>query len=102
MQYLGSTKGALHSVRAVVAKRMSVKEIFAGVCRPLGILLLLFLLSSLVVVVVVEVVVVDAAERVEEYRLLVSSSSSSSLVIFILNCGGFSPQDPMQAQAVKM
>lgn len=100
MQYLGSTKGALHSVRAVVAKRMSVKEIFAGVCRPLGILLflsLLFLLSSLVVVVVV-----DAAERVEEYRLLVSSSSSSSLVIFTLNCGGFSPQDPMQAQAVKM
>lgn len=98
MQYLGSTKGALHSVRAVVAKRMSVKEIFAGVCRPLGILLLLFLLSSLVVVVVV----VDAAERDDEYRLLVSSSSSSSLVIFILNCGGFSPQDPMQAQAVKM
>lgn len=97
MQYLGSTKGALHSVRAVVAKRMSVKEIFAGVWRPLGILLLLFLLSSLVVVVVV---VVDAAERVEESCLLVSSSSS--LVIFILNCGGFSPQDPMQAQAVKM
>lgn len=96
MQYLGSTKGALHSVRAVVAKRMSVKELFAGVCRPLGILLLLFLLSSLVVVVV------DAAERDEEYRLLLSSSSSSSLVIFILNCGGFSPQDPMQAQAVKM
>lgn len=96
MQYLGSTKGALHSVRAVVAKRMSVKEIFAGVWRPLGILLLLFLLSSLVVVVVV-----DAAERVEESCLLVSSSSSS-LVIFILNCGGFSPQDPMQAQAVKM
>lgn len=95
MQYLGSTKGALHSVRAVVAKRMSVKEIFAGVCRPLGILLLLFLLSSLVVVVV------DAAERDEESCLLVSSSSSS-LVIFILNCGGFSPQDPMQAQAVKM
>lgn len=95
MQYLGSTKGALHSVRAVVAKRMSVKEIFAGVCRPLGILLLLFLLSSLVVVV-------DAAERDEESCLLVSSSSSSSLVIFILNCGGFSPQDPMQAQAVKM
>lgn len=95
MQYLGSTKGALHSVRAVVAKRMSVKELFAGVCRPLGILLLLFLLSSLVVVVV------DAAERVEESCLLVSSSSSS-LVIFILNCGGFSPQDPMQAQAVKM
>lgn len=94
MQYLGSTKGALHSVRAVVAKRMSVKEIFAGVWRPLGILLLLFLLSSLVVVV-------DAAERVEESCLLVSSSSSSS-VIFILNCGGFSPQDPMQAQAVKM
>lgn len=94
MQYLGSTKGALHSVRAVVAKRMSVKEIFAGVCRPLGILLLLFLLSSLVVVV-------DAAERVEESCLLLSSSSSS-LVIFILNCGGFSPQDPMQAQAVKM
>lgn len=93
MQYLGSTKGALHSVRAVVAKRMSVKEIFAGVCRPLGILLLLFLLSSLVVVVV------DAAERDEESCLLVSSSS---LVIFILNCGGFSPQDPMQAQAVKM
>lgn len=93
MQYLGSTKGALHSVRAVVAKRMSVKEIFAGVCRPLGILLLLVLLSSLVVVVV------DAAERVEESCLLVSSSS---LVIFILNCGGFSPQDPMQAQAVKM
>lgn len=92
MQYLGSTKGALHSARAVVAKRMSVKEIFAGVCRPLGILLLLFLLSSLVVVV-------DAAERVEESCLLVSSSS---LVIFILNCGGFSPQDPMQAQAVKM
>lgn len=91
MQYLGSTKGALHSVRAVVAKRMSVKEIFAGVWRPLGILL--FLLSSLVVVVV------DAAERVEESCLLVSSSS---LVIFILNCGGFSPQDPMQAQAVKM
>lgn len=101
MQYLGSTKGALHSVRAVVAKRMSVKEIFAGVWRPLGILLflllLLFLLSSLVVVVVV---VVDAAERDEEYCLFVSSSSS--LVIFILNCGGFSPQDPMQAQAVKM
>lgn len=96
MQYLGSTKGALHSVRAVVAKRMSVKEIFAGVWRPLGILLLLFLLSSLVVVVVV-----DAAERVEESCLFVSSSSSS-LVIFILNCGGFSPQDPMQAQAVKM
>lgn len=96
MQYLGSTKGALHSVRAVVAKRMSVKEIFAGVWRPLGILLLLFLLSSLVVVVVV-----DAAERVEESCLLVSSSSSS-LVIFTLNCGGFSPQDPMQAQAVKM
>lgn len=96
MQYLGSTKGALHSVRAVVAKRMSVKEIFAGVWRPLGILLLLFLLSSSLVMVVV----VDAAERVEEYRLLVSSSSS--LVIFILNCGGFSPQDPMQAQAVKM
>lgn len=95
MQYLGSTKGALHSVRAVVAKRMSVKEIFAGVWRPLGILLLLFLLSSLVV----EVVVVDAAERDEESCLLVSSSS---LVIFILNCGGFSPQDPMQAQAVKM
>lgn len=94
MQYLGSTKGALHSVRAVVAKRMSVKEIFAGVWRPLGILLLLFLLSSLVMVVV------DAAERDEECRLLVSSSSS--LVIFILNCGGFSPQDPMQAQAVKM
>lgn len=94
MQYLGSTKGALHSVRAVVAKRMSVKEIFAGVCRPLGILLLLFLLSSLVVVVV------DAAERDEESCLLLSSSSS--LVIFILNCGGFSPQDPMQAQAVKM
>lgn len=94
MQYLGSTKGALHSVRAVVQSRMSVKEIFAGVWRPLGILLFLFLLSSLVVVVVV-----DAAERVEEYRLLVSSSS---LVIFILNCGGFSPQDPMQAQAVKM
>lgn len=93
MQYLGSTKGALHSVRAVVAKRMSVKEIFAGVCRPLGILLLLFLLSSLVVVVV------DAAERVEESCLLLSSSS---LVIFTLNCGGFSPQDPMQAQAVKM
>lgn len=92
MQYLGSTKGALHSVRAVVQSRMSVKEIFAGVCRPLGILLLLFLLSSLVVVV-------DAAERVEESCLLVSSSS---LVIFILNCGGFSPQDPMQAQAVKM
>lgn len=95
MQYLGSTKGALHSVRAVVAKRMSVKEIFAGVWRPLGILLLsllLFLLSSLVVV--------DAAERVEEPCLLVSSSSS--LVILILNCGGFSPQDPMQAQAVKM
>lgn len=97
MQYLGSTKGALHSVRAVVAKRMSVKEIFAGVWRPLGILLLLFLLSSLAVVVVV----VDAAERVEESCLLVSSSSSS-LVIFTLNCGGFSPQDPMQAQAVKM
>lgn len=97
MQYLGSTKGALHSVRAVVAKRMSVKEIFAGVCRPLGILLLLFLLSSLVVVVVV----VDAAERDDESCLFVSSSSSS-LVIFILNCGGFSPQDPMQAQAVKM
>lgn len=100
MQYLGSTKGALHSVRAVVAKRMSVKEIFAGVCRPLGILLFLslsFLLSSSLVVVVV---VVDAAERVEEYCLLVSSSSS--LVIFTLNCGGFSPQDPMQAQAVKM
>lgn len=96
MQYLGSTKGALHSVRAVVQSRMSVKEIFAGVWRPLGILLLLFLLSSLVVVVVV-----DAAKRVEEYCLLVSSSSSS-LVIFILNCGGFSPQDPMQAQAVKM
>lgn len=96
MQYLGSTKGALHSVKAVVAKRMSVKEIFAGVCRPLGILLLLFLLSSLVV----EVVVVDAAERDEESCLFVSSSSS--LVIFILNCGGFSPQDPMQAQAVKM
>lgn len=96
MQYLGSTKGALHSVRAVVQSRMSVKEIFAGVWRPLGILLLLFLLSSLVVVVVV-----DAAERVEESCLLVSSSSSS-LVIFILNCGGFSPQDPMQAQAVKM
>lgn len=95
MQYLGSTKGALHSVRAVVESRMSVKEIFAGVWRPLGILLLLFLLSSLVVVVP------DAAERVEEYCLLVSSSSSS-LVIFILNCGGFSPQDPMQAQAVKM
>lgn len=98
MQYLGSTKGALHSVRAVVQSRMSVKEIFAGVCRPLGILLffsLLFLLSSLVVVVV------DAAERVEEHCLFVSSSSSS-LVIFILNCGGFSPQDPMQAQAVKM
>lgn len=94
MQYLGSTKGALHSVRAVVAKRMSVKEIFAGVWRPLGILLLLFLLSSLVVVMV------DAAARDEEYRLLLSSSSS--LVIFILNCGGFSPQDPMQAQAVKM
>lgn len=94
MQYLGSTKGALHSVRAVVQSRMSVKEIFAGVWRPLGILLLLFLLSSLVVVVV------DAAERVEEYCLLVSSSSS--LEIFILNCGGFSPQDPMQAQAVKM
>lgn len=94
MQYLGSTKGALHSVRAVVAKRMSVKEIFAGVCRPLGILLL-FLLSSLVVVVSV----VDAAERDEESCLLLSSSS---LVIFILNCGGFSPQDPMQAQAVKM
>lgn len=94
MQYLGSTKGALHSVRAVVAKRMSVKEIFAGVWRPLGILLLLFLLSLVVVVVVV-----DAAERVEESCLLVSSSS---LVIFILNCGGFSPQDPMQAQAVKM
>lgn len=94
MQYLGSTKGALHSVRAVVAKRMSVKEIFAGVCRPLGILLLLFLLSSLVVVVV------DAAERDDESCLLVSSSSF--LVIFILNCGGFSPQDPMQAQAVKM
>lgn len=95
MQYLGSTKGALHSVKAVVAKRMSVKEIFAGVCRPLGILLLLsllFLLSSWVVVV-------DAAERDEESCLLVSSSS---LVIFILNCGGFSPQDPMQAQAVKM
>lgn len=91
MQYLGSTKGALHSVRAVVAKSMSVKEIFAGVCRPLGILLLLFLLSSLVVVVV------EAAERDEEYRLLLSSS-----VIFILNCGGFSPQDPMQAQAVKL
>lgn len=97
MQYLGSTKGALHSVRAVVQSRMSVKEIFAGVCRPLGILLLLFLLSSLVV----EVMVVDAAERVEESRLLFFSSSSS-LVIFILNCGGFSPQDPMQAQAVKM
>lgn len=96
MQYLGSTKGALHSVRAVVAKRMSVKEIFAGVWRPLGILLLLFLLSSLVVVVVV----VDAADRDEESCLLVSSSSS--LVILILNCGGFSPQDPMQAQAVKM
>lgn len=96
MQYLGSTKGALHSVRAVVESRMSVKEIFAGVWRPLGILLLLFLLSSLVVVVVV----VDAAERDEESCLLVSSSSS--LVIFILNCGGFSPQDPMQAQAVKM
>lgn len=95
MQYLGSTKGALHSVRAVVAKRMSVKEIFAGVCRPLGILLFLFLLSSLVVVVVV-----DAADRDEESCLLVSSSSS--LEIFILNCGGFSPQDPMQAQAVKM
>lgn len=96
MQYLGSTKGALHSVRAVVESRMSVKEIFAGVWRPLGILLflsLLFLLSSLVVVVV------DAAERVEESCLFVSSSS---LVIFILNCGGFSPQDPMQAQAVKM
>lgn len=100
MQYLGSTKGALHSVRAVVAKRMSVKEIFAGVWRPLGILLLLPLLSSLVMVVVVVVVVVDAAERVEESCLFVSSSSS--LVIFILNCGGFSPQDPMQAQAVKM
>jgi len=97
MQYLGSTKGALHSVRAVVQSRMSVKEIFAGVWRPLGILLLLFLLSSLVVVVVV----VDAAERDDESCLLVSSSSSS-LVIFILNCGGFSPQDPMQAQAVKM
>lgn len=96
MQYLGSTKGALHSVRAVVESRMSVKEIFAGVCRPLGILLLLFLLSSSLVVVVV----VDAAERDDEYCLLVSSSSS--LVIFILNCGGFSPQDPMQAQAVKM
>lgn len=94
MQYLGSTKGALHSVRAVVQSRMSVKEIFAGVWRPLGILLFLSLLSSLVVEVV------DAAERVEEYCLLVSSSSS--LVIFILNCGGFSPQDPMQAQAVKM
>lgn len=93
MQYLGSTKGALHSVRAVVQSRMSVKEIFAGVCRPLGILLLLFLLSSLVVVV-------DAADRDDESCLLVSSSSS--LVIFILNCGGFSPQDPMQAQAVKM
>lgn len=93
MQYLGSTKGALHSVRAVVAKRMSVKEIFAGVWRPLGILLFLSLLSSLVMVVV------DAAERVEESCLLVSPSS---LVIFILNCGGFSPQDPMQAQAVKM
>lgn len=100
MQYLGSTKGALHSVRAVVESRMSVKEIFAGVWRPLGILLFLslsFLLSSLVVVVVV-----DAAERDDESRLLLSSSSSSSLVIFILNCGGFSPQDPMQAQAVKM
>lgn len=98
MQYLGSTKGALHSVRAVVQSRMSVKEIFAGVWRPVGILLflsLLFLLSSLVVVVSV----VDAAERVEESCLLVSSSS---LVIFTLNCGGFSPQDPMQAQAVKM
>lgn len=95
MQYLGSTKGALHSVRAVVQSRMSVKEIFAGVWRPLGILLFLslsFLLSSLVVV--------DAAERVEESCLLVSSSSS--LAIFILNCGGFSPQDPMQAQAVRM
>lgn len=92
MQYLGSTKGALHSVRAVVESRMSVKEIFAGVWRPLGILLLLFLLSSLVVVVVV-----DAAERDEESCLLLSSS-----VIFTLNCGGFSPQDPMQAQAVKM
>lgn len=96
MQYLGSTKGALHSVRAVVESRMSVKEIFAGVWRPLGILLLLFLLSSLVMVVVVA----DAAERDEESCLL--GSSSSSLVIFILNCGGFSPQDPMQAQAVKM
>lgn len=95
MQYLGSTKGALHSVRAVVQSRMSVKEIFAGVWRPLGILLLLFLLSSLVV----EVVVVDAADRDEASCLLLSSSS---LVIFILNCGGFSPQDPMQAQAVKM
>lgn len=94
MQYLGSTKGALHSVKAVVESRMSVKEIFAGVWRPLGILLLLFLLSSLVVVVV------DAAERDDESCLLVSSSSS--LMIFILNCGGFSPQDPMQAQAVKM
>lgn len=93
MQYLGSTKGALHSVRAVVESRMSVKEIFAGVWRPLGILLFLFLLSSLVVEVV------DAAERDDESCLLVSSSS---LVIFILNCGGFSPQDPMQAQAVKM
>lgn len=96
MQYLGSTKGALHSVRAVVQSRMSVKEIFAGVWRPLGILLLLFLLSSLVVVVVV-----DAAERDEESCLLLSSSSSA-VIIFILNCGGFSPQDPMQAQAVKM
>lgn len=95
MQYLGSTKGALHSVRAVVQSRMSVKEIFAGVWRPLGILLLLFLLSSLVVVEVV-----DAVERDEESRLLLSSSSS--LVIFTLNCGGFSPQDPMQAQAVEM
>lgn len=44
-------------------------------------------------------VVVDAADRDEESCLFVSSSS---LVIFILNCGGFSPQDPMQAQAVKM